>query len=315
MIINEPLYPYKEPLAWERELFQSRQVRRLKHLAHFGAGAFISPISHSRLEHTVGVWKLSAHFFPEDLVLRAAAILHDVGHLPFSHSVEKTLGFNHHELTTQLIQIQEISSILKKANINSVDIINFLNNPSILTGYKQTLGLDHLDSFLRDTYMAGTGDVLSREILPRLTCTTKGVETDKESGLYLMQLIKRDHELFLDPVMVGIDRLLAEAIKHHWNESSSSKSGFTDLTDSDVLNMLKSSPSSEAREIIDTILYEPSRIQIVHSGNGMGYPITMRKVYDKSPLFAGELLIHHCQQAKEIYASLSELVFEKEVCM
>ncbi|WP_231686949.1 HD domain-containing protein [Bacillus sp. JCM 19034] len=110
-IVNEPLYPFVEPHPWEMELFQSKPVRRLKQLAHFGAGSLISPVVHTRYEHTIGVWKLVSIFFPDEILLRAAAILHDVGHLPFSHSVEKTLGFNHHRLTEEYINEEEISSI------------------------------------------------------------------------------------------------------------------------------------------------------------------------------------------------------------
>ncbi|MCS7463957.1 hypothetical protein N0M98_28000 [Paenibacillus doosanensis] len=61
----------------EAALFRSAPVRRLKHLHHFGAGALFCPVTHSRYEHTVGVWALVRHFFPEHRELRAAAIVHD----------------------------------------------------------------------------------------------------------------------------------------------------------------------------------------------------------------------------------------------
>ncbi|MFD0678325.1 MULTISPECIES: hypothetical protein [unclassified Paenibacillus] len=50
-IIWEPLYQIETPVvSFEIELFQSATLRRLKHLHHFGAGALISPITHSRFE-------------------------------------------------------------------------------------------------------------------------------------------------------------------------------------------------------------------------------------------------------------------------
>lgn len=55
-----------------------------------------------------------------DNLARAAAILHDIGHLPFSHSVERTLGFNHHELTEKYVKDWEIESILNKINLTSL---------------------------------------------------------------------------------------------------------------------------------------------------------------------------------------------------
>lgn len=116
-MIEESLYPIMDMHDWEKELFLTKSVRRLKHLAHFGARSYISPVVHTRFEHTVGVWKLAAHFFPEDSLIRAAAILHDIGHVPFSHSVERALGYNHHELTNQLIQEEAISNLLQDAGL------------------------------------------------------------------------------------------------------------------------------------------------------------------------------------------------------
>ncbi|WP_249315740.1 HD domain-containing protein [Bacillus sp. FJAT-49711] len=120
----------------------------MKQLAHFGAGSLVSPVVHSKFEHTVGVWKLTAFFYPEDISLRVAALLHDIGHLPFSHAVEETLGFNHHELTEQYILKDEISSILQKFKIDPQAIIKLLNGQSAITRVGNILGINHLDIFM-----------------------------------------------------------------------------------------------------------------------------------------------------------------------
>ncbi|GIN72844.1 hypothetical protein J14TS2_33190 [Bacillus sp. J14TS2] len=189
VLLHEPLYPFVEPHPWEVELFNTVKVRRLKQLAHFGAGSIVSSVVHSRFEHAVGVWKLAAIFFPDDVLLRGAAILHDIGHLPFSHSLEKILGFNHHHLTEQFIQEEEISDILREIGINPFEIIDYLNKPSVLTGKEDILGIDHLDSFFRDTYMAGECKYLPKDMLSKIHCTPKGIETDEVTGLYLLKLI------------------------------------------------------------------------------------------------------------------------------
>ncbi|ADU28871.1 HD domain-containing protein [Evansella cellulosilytica] len=312
-MITEPLYPTIEPYEWEKELLLSTPVRRLKHLAHFGAGALLSSVVHSRYEHTIGVWKLASYFFPNDNILRIAAILHDVGHLPFSHSVEKTLGFNHHHLTEQMIKEKEISDILHKVNICPSEVIQFLRHTSPLNGNEYILGIDHLDSFLRDTYMMGKIDFLPKHLLPQLSCTSKGIATDEETGIYLLKLIKRDHQVFLDPIMVAVDRLLAEAIKCHWNATAQNdKKLFPTLTDSAVIEMLKESPSSKARRLIHTILYAPHKI-IITKEQGIGLPISIRKVYNKTPLLNGKPLNEESEEARKIFDSLSSLTFQLEV--
>ncbi|NWO13524.1 HD domain-containing protein [Virgibacillus sp.] len=252
-ILSEPLYKEVEFYAWEKRLFQTSFVKRLKYLAHFGGGAFVSPVVHSRYEHTVGVWKLAALYFPNHDVLRAAAILHDIGHLPFSHAVEKPLDYNHHALTEAYIQDGEIASILHTADLQSGDVVQYLRQPSPLTGTREVLGLDHLDSFLRDTYMSGRMEELPSEVLKRIHCSDRGVETDKQTGLQLLRLIIRDHELFLSPLLLAVDRLLAEAISILWNNGGGSKEAFAKQTDADVIAILKSSQNLKVRAIIHTI--------------------------------------------------------------
>jgi len=66
-------------------------LRRLQRIAHYGASARILPMTHTRFIHTVGVFTLAVHLRPEDWPLRLAALLHDVGHLPFSHSAGRAL--------------------------------------------------------------------------------------------------------------------------------------------------------------------------------------------------------------------------------
>lgn len=312
-LFSEPLYPYIKPNNLEIQLVQSKPIRRLKHLAHFGAGSLVSPVVHSRFEHTVGVWKLTALYFPGDIELRVASLLHDIGHLPFSHAVENTLKFNHHQLTEQYILEDEVSSILQQFNINPYKIIGILKESSVITGKENILGIDHLDSFFRDTYLAGMIETLPKNLLHKIRCTSKGIETDVETGHYLLQLILSDHKLFLTPDMVAVDRLLAEAIKLHWSVDPANKNEFARSTDADVVSMLKASPSGEAKELINTLLFHPNKIRINNFNTGNGYPISVRKVYSKVPLYEGKPLTEHSNEARNILEDLHNLSFDSEV--
>ncbi|WP_017186803.1 HD domain-containing protein [Alkalibacillus haloalkaliphilus] len=312
-LFSEPLYPYIQPNKLEIKLVQSKPLRRLKHLAHFGAGSLVSPVVHSRFEHTVGVWKLTALYFPEDIELRVAALLHDIGHLPFSHAVENTLNFNHHQLTEHYILEDEISSILQQHNISPYKIIQILNEPSVITGKGNILGIDHLDSFFRDTYMAGMIETLPKDLLHKIRCNSKGIVTDIETGHYLLKLILSDHKLFLSPQMIAVDRLLAESIKLHWTVDTVNKDEFVKLTDSDVISMLKASPSVEAKEIINTLLFSPDKIRINNPKNGKGYSIGIRKVYSKVPMYQGRAITEQSIEARNILEDLQGLSFDLEV--
>jgi hypothetical protein len=105
-------------------------------------------------------------------VLRMAALCHDVGHLPFSHTAEKELlpeGWNHERLTLEIIRSDEMESIWKDIKITSDDVAKLAVGPKyfresyfsnweailseIITG--NSFGVDRMDYLLRDSHHAG----------------------------------------------------------------------------------------------------------------------------------------------------------------
>jgi HD superfamily phosphohydrolase len=187
----------------ERDLIDSAPVQRLKHIHQLAMTYQVYPgATHRRFEHSLGVMDLAGRAFesvmrPEKLqyggqklqeavdrsqrdywlqVLRLAALLHDVGHLPFSHAAEKELlppGWSHEHLTRNLIMDSEITDILKKhrPRYEPEDIVKLALEPDeqpkteltsweailneIVTG--PTFGVDRMDYLLRDSHHAGVG--------------------------------------------------------------------------------------------------------------------------------------------------------------
>lgn len=89
----EPLWRIPVRLFHEEQLLiRSRAVRRLHFLRHGGASFINSHHTYSRLQHTLGVFALTAYFEPENRALRMAALLHDAGHAPFSHTLDSLEG-------------------------------------------------------------------------------------------------------------------------------------------------------------------------------------------------------------------------------
>lgn len=114
----------------ESDLINTRPFQRLHYIHQLGVTYFVYPGgTHRRFEHSLGVMELATRIydeitgrdFPKKLtelcpkfgsyeyrywrrVLRLAALCHDMGHLPFSHTAEhRLLGAGGHEIWTQKI--------------------------------------------------------------------------------------------------------------------------------------------------------------------------------------------------------------------
>ncbi|MGG1553581.1 HD domain-containing protein [Paenibacillus ferrarius] len=288
--IMEPIYQFQtEAHPVEMELFRSKPVRRLQFLHHFGASALCTPLTHSRLEHTVGVWSLTAHFCPEDLPLRIAAIVHDIGHLPFSHAVEHTLGFNHHRHTEQFILQGEVAEILTNYGFKPSNIANILKNESPLKNPTSILGLDHLDTYLRDTYRAGKHLQPPAELIRRFRLRGHLLEAqDDEAAAALAHCIVEGHRLQLEPQHVAMDALLAKAVTHHCEAQPEMKRRLPFLMDHELLHALMHSRNGIAQETIRVLMFEPHRIQIGSQPVPGSIEASFGTVPKKQPLLRGK---------------------------
>ncbi len=107
-------------------------------------------------------------------VIRAAALCHDLGHLPFSHAAEGFLlpsGWDHERMTIELIRSDEMKAIWEKMTppLRADDIVRLAVGPNkardllftdwqtilaeIITG--DAFGVDRMDYLLRDSHHAG----------------------------------------------------------------------------------------------------------------------------------------------------------------
>lgn len=304
----DPFYQTRVQLfPWELELIQTRAVRRLKLLSHYGTGSFITSAKHSRFEHTIGVWTLIATFFPKNEELRIAALLHDIGHLPFSHAVERTLGFNHHTLTEDQISGDEVSSILRAHGFAPDRIIEILNHDSPLSHKTSYLSADHLDSFLRDAYMLGGVSIHPASVLKNIRFNDKFVEADLTTSRYIMRAIHFDHASFLHPLVLALDALLTKAIAIFADNHRLDLQFIVPLTNNELLQVLLNSGIEEVREILSIIMWQPERVIIYSEEVAGAEKAEVSKVYDKTPLVDGVALTALCQESQELMDTIHSL--------
>ncbi|MUG70428.1 MULTISPECIES: HD domain-containing protein [Paenibacillus] len=304
----EPMYRLDVPLdPLERGLLMTGELWRLHRVSHFGAAALASPVKHSRYEHTLGVWALAKTFFPEWRELHAAALLHDIGHLPFSHAVEKAIGQDHHRMTEQLILSAPIAGLLSKHGLSASDIVDLLNTDSPLTHRSGFLGLDHLDSFLRDTHAAGLYDRHPAELIRNIRFEGHVVSTDEETASHILEAVVRDHRIFLHPYHLALDALLSKAVLGLIRETPCFAEEIRTMTDDRLLARFESSGDDEVRAMAKVLFHQPHRLRPSEAHAPHAIRAEVRKLYPKQPLVNGVPLTELRDDAKLLLQELESL--------
>lgn len=200
-VIYDPLYGFIKITPVEWEIIHSPFYQRLRWIKQLGFSFYIFPgAEHSRFGHSIGVMH-NAHCIlesiglavpDEDLAvqkfkgkgvlfhqsLRLAALLHDLGTFPFSHTTEmsyisfgettnkkggKRLNDDHENLGSYIIKNTDydggITKILKKYGIDPQKISDLVKgvDPSILANQilHSEIDCDRMDYLLRDAHYTG----------------------------------------------------------------------------------------------------------------------------------------------------------------
>ena len=164
------------------QVTQTRPFQRLRRIKQLGLSELVYPgATHSRFAHSLGVFhtarmlmniierRLTHASFQPNSAQRAlaAAVLHDVGHGPFSHAFENVatrmelLAADHEHVSDRLIRSGEIGEILDKHlgtgfSQGAADVIK--NGPTDIYGavVSSQFDADRLDYMRRDPLMTGT---------------------------------------------------------------------------------------------------------------------------------------------------------------
>jgi hypothetical protein len=176
--IKDPIHGYVYITEEEKTIIDSYPVQRLHRLRQLAGAEYVYPgANHTRFEHSVGVMYLAGRVArnpniskyvteEETEMIRIAALLHDVGHGPFSHVFEyllnKELDKTHEDLTTWIIQKSELRDIISKAGYNPLDVgqlaVGKLRIPKkafLDQIISSTVDVDKQDFIVRDTYHTG----------------------------------------------------------------------------------------------------------------------------------------------------------------
>jgi hypothetical protein len=153
------------PTPAEINLIDDRNVQRLSHIKQMGMAYLVYPGANgTRFEHSLGTMVLTREIVDtaageKDEELECAGLLHDIGHVAFSHFsdplLKRYLHTTHEKLGEERIMGKELSDKIKDSGLSLKKVIKYfrgVGRGGIITG---ALGSDRLDYLIRDSRYTG----------------------------------------------------------------------------------------------------------------------------------------------------------------
>lgn len=174
-LIRDPIHDYivfdKIKLEFLIKVMNSFEFQRLRRIKQLGATYFVYPgADHSRFGHSIGTMWLAFKFgnkfrnngldISKDLMSKIVltALIHDIGHGPFSHVFEKITRYNHENMTMNFIE-ERLPDIATSFSSNEIKKIfkKELESKNAWIGdlLDSQIDIDRMDFLLRDSLYTG----------------------------------------------------------------------------------------------------------------------------------------------------------------
>ena len=155
------------------QLVDTEVFQRLRYVRQLGLAYLVYPgATHSRFEHALGAYHLARNTLgmlceagadisdTEQRSVRAAALLHDVGHYPFSHALEEIGQLHHEDVAFPLITSGDVAEILSReidsdAPVRIFELIRGTSRSALQGLISGSLDLDKIEYLKRDAFMCG----------------------------------------------------------------------------------------------------------------------------------------------------------------
>ncbi|MCC2686923.1 MAG: hypothetical protein K0R75_3822 [Paenibacillaceae bacterium] len=234
-VFKDPVHKYiyvQDQVIWD--LINSREFQRLRRIRQLGT-SFLTfhGAEHSRFSHSLGVYEITRKIISqfernryedwpsgERLLCLCAALLHDVGHGPFSHSIERAFDMDHEQWSCRIVLGDtRINEVLRGVAPDFPDkvaqvIDKTYANEIVVSLISSQLDADRMDYLLRDAYFTGVNyGMFDLERILRVLRPSKGHIVVKESGMhavedYLMSRYQMYWQVYFHPVTRSAEILL-----------------------------------------------------------------------------------------------------------
>ena len=213
IIINDPIFGFiTVPEGIIQEVLAHPYVQRLKHIRQLGLSYLVYPGAvHTRFSHSLGAMHLMKEaldiiqtkgttVYPSEInATMVAILLHDIGHAPFSHVLEKSLIKDTTHEDISLLMMKQINEDLRKRNESMLfkygpideSIAIFQGNylrPFFHQLISSQLDVDRLDYLSRDSFFCGVteGNISSSRLLKMIEIKDNKMFVG-EKGIYSVE--------------------------------------------------------------------------------------------------------------------------------
>ncbi|MBZ0111599.1 MAG: HD domain-containing protein [Thermoanaerobaculia bacterium] len=288
--LRDPVHGFIRADELETALINSAPVQRLRWIKQLGMTYLVFPgAEHSRFSHVLGAMHLAGRVYDalaarpgsplaadsrsrNRRLVRAAGLLHDIGHAPFSHSAEDLfdLPINHEEMTARLLATDEIEDIFESLGdgINAADVARLLRGgegpierllSQIISG---ELDADKMDYLLRDSRYCGVA--YGSYDLERLLDTVVALHNDEtkewgigveEGGVHALEALVMARYYMFTQVYFNVTGKALELHLNGWLLDdnlrwSSDPQAFLHQDDVSALSSMRRSTSQHAQAVL-----------------------------------------------------------------
>jgi HD superfamily phosphohydrolase len=165
--IKDSVHDHIQVTGVAEGLLDTPAMQRLRRIRQLGTVSLVYPsANHTRFEHSLGVYHLASETLdhlgvggPTAERVRAAALLHDVGHSPFSHNVE-SLIYRHtgklHDDVGELVANGRVGAVLREHDLDPGAVADLIAGEGrygqLVSG---ELDVDRMDYLVRDAHHTG----------------------------------------------------------------------------------------------------------------------------------------------------------------
>ncbi len=237
-VFKDPVHRYvhvRDRAIWE--LIGTKEFQRLRRIKQLGT-TFLTfhGAEHSRFNHSLGVYEIVRRIIDdvfagrpewndEDRLLTlCAALLHDLGHGPFSHSFEKVFDFDHEEFTRAIILGNtEVNAVLSKVRPDFpekvAEVIEKTSGKKLVVSLiSSQIDADRMDYLQRDAYFTGVSyGQFDMERILRVMRPREDQVVIKKSGMhavedYIMSRYQMYWQVYFHPVSRSAEVLLTKIL-------------------------------------------------------------------------------------------------------